>query len=662
MSITSAGQLLDGSAVGNDAGWALGFYTEVAGTISPVPTLLVRREDYYAEIQATLPGDFSGGTYSFTIEGLIDEHYASIAQGHDSSPTVVRLYLYWRDAAAGIAGYMASVAGLSDLLGPTAATALEPALVAELSILSVTRKTGTRMYETVVTAQERAFQRARSARLGDAVDEATVDDAVNLLLGDLHVPVEIAAAPPGGTPPPADAARVAIERGTSYREALGGLAARAELASGKAGRGMVLIRNGKVYFGPRNIPLDNGDPKPLNAIGGLVEVSRTGDEPRDPNADVTNPTADTGARAGYTLTLKGRPDIKPGDVVSLHVPKEDLSTTLPPNPLAAIAAPFTSPLAELDEGEEKLVYVSSVEHRLGRTSAFTTTVAGLEIASKTDAWDQPSGGGSNASADGSSARGPAATPIAATVDALRGMTQEAAAAHRPPEAAEVRSVAQDDSVAERPRQTQRLFRGLEEPDGGGRQAARLPIDRQKASPVDGVPYVSPFAWGECGLVLPRYPGTRVMLVHRNGDAEDPVDVGAIWEAKTGPDTAEAGDWWLILPVGVQNRASASGDGAVTAHGGDVTNDLVDGDGNRVIEVGTLTIRVGSKQGLHAVGARPEALTAKSETDQAHITIDGDGAVTIHAATDLTLKAPNGDIKLESKNVDVKVTTAMDVHK
>jgi hypothetical protein len=115
-------------------------------------------------------------------------------------------------------------------------------------------------------------------------------------------------------------------------------------------------------------------------------------------------------------------------------------------------------------------------------------------------------------------------------------------------------------------------------------------------------------------------------------------------------------------VGVQNRASANGTGAVTAHGGDVTNDLVDGDGNRVIEVGTLTIRVGSKKGLHAVGARPEALTAKSESDQAHITIDGNGAVTIHAAKDLILKAPNGDIKLESKNVDVKVTTAMDVHK
>jgi hypothetical protein len=659
VSLPSPGQLLDSASVGNDAGWALGFYKEVAGEIAPLPSLLIRREDYYAEIQATLPGDFSGGTYTFTIEGLIDDHYAKIVQGHDDSPTVVRLYLYWRDAAAGIAGYMASVAGLSDLLGPTAVGALQPALVAELAILRVTRKTGTRMYETEVTAQERAFQHARSARLAKAVDVASVDDAVKQLTGDLHVPCEIASAPPGGTPPPADAARVAIERGTSYREALASLASRAELLSGKSGRGMILIRNGKLHFGARKVPLE-GEPKALNAMTGLVEVSRAGDEPRDPNADVTLPSTGTKTRAGYTLTLKGRPEIKPGDVVSLHVPKEDLSTTLPSNPLAAIVAPFTSPLAELDEGDEKLVYVSSVEHRLGRTSGFVTTVAGLEIASAADAWDQPSGGGSQASPDGSSARGPAASATAETVDALRGMVESTTPSHRPPEAAEVRAVAQDDSVAERPRQTQRLLRGLEEADGGGRHAARGAIDRENPSPIDGVPYLSPFAWGECGLVLPRYPGTRVMLMHRNGEAEDPVDVGALWEAKAGPDKAEAGDWWLILPVGVQNPNSANGNGAVTAHQGEVTNDLVDGDGNRVIEVGTLTIRVG-KKGLKKVGTRPEALTAQNEDKQAHITIDADGAVTIHAAKDLILKAPNGDIKLESKNVDVKVSTAMDVH-
>jgi hypothetical protein len=162
-------------------------------------------------------------------------------------------------------------------------------------------------------------------------------------------------------------------------------------------------------------------------------------------------------------------------------------------------------------------------------------------------------------------------------------------------------------------------------------------------------------------VLPRYPGTRVMLMHRNGKAEDPVDVGALWETKTGPDKAKPGDWWLILPVGVKNPDKASGT-VPAAHKGEITNDLIDGDGNRVIEVGTLTIRIG-KKGLNKVSGfkRPEPLTPQNENDQAHITVASDGAVTIHAAKDLTLKAPNGDIKLESKNVDVKVTTAMNVH-
>jgi hypothetical protein len=660
VSFLSPGQLLDEASVGNDAGWALGFYNEVAGEIAPVPTLLVRREDYYAEIEATLPGDFSGGTYSFVIEGLIDDHYAAIAQGHDSSPTVVRLYLYWRDAAGSIAGYMASVAGLSDMLGPAAASALEPALVAELSILGVSRRTGTRMYEAVVTAQERVFNHARGSRLASALDVASVDDAVKQLAGELHVPCEIASAPAASTPPPADAARVAIERGTSYREALSALAARAELASGKAGRGMILIRKGKLYFGPREIPLE-GEAKPLSALSGLVEVSRAGDETRDPNADITLPSVRAKTRAGYTLTLKGRPDIKPGDVVSLHVAKEDVSTTIPPNPLAAVAAPFMAPLGTLDEGEEKLVYVSSVAHRLGRTSAFVTTVAGLEIASSSDAWDKPSDGGSQPSVDGSSARGPSASQAIDAADAFKGIAENVVSAHRFPDVAEVRQVAVDDSVAERPRQTQLLWRGVEDADGGGRQAARLPVARKKPSPADAVPYLSPFAWGSCGLVLPRYPGTRVMLMHRNGKAEDPVDVGALWETKTGPDKAKPGDWWLILPVGVKNPDKASGT-VPAAHKGEITNDLIDGDGNRVIEVGTLTIRIG-KKGLNKVSGfkRPEPLTPQNENDQAHITVASDGAVTIHAAKNLTLKAPNGDIKLESKNVDVKVTTAMNVH-
>ena len=129
-------------------------------------------------------------------------------------------------------------------------------------------------------------------------------------------------------------------------------------------------------------------------------------------------------------------------------------------------------------------------------------------------------------------------------------------------------------------------------------------------PLDGVPYATPFAWGRCGLVLPRYPGTRVAAAFRNGDADDPIDVGALWESGQGPES-EPGDWWLILPGDVPRRRRGQHAGRRAAppeHTGKATNDLIDADGNRVIEVGGLTVRVGRTPA--AAGQRPAAATSR----------------------------------------------------
>src|SRR4051812_22722980 len=101
--------------IGNDAGWALAFHREAGGTVAPKAELFISRDDYYAEIEATLPGDLSGGSYRFTVEGLTDHDHRAIAGAN--GPTVVRLYLYWRDTASTAGGYVASALGLSDLTG-----------------------------------------------------------------------------------------------------------------------------------------------------------------------------------------------------------------------------------------------------------------------------------------------------------------------------------------------------------------------------------------------------------------------------------------------------------------------------------------------------------------------------------------------------------------
>lgn len=182
-----------------------------------------------------------------------------------------------------------------------------------------------------------------------------------------------------------------------------------------------------------------------------------------------------------------------------------------------------------------------------------------------------------------------------------------------------------------------------------------------------MPYASPFAWGKCGLVLPRYPGTRVVVTHRDQRADDAIDIGALWESAHGPDS-KAGDWWLILPVGVDDAARESiDDKAVpTEHGGKVTQDLIDADGNRVIEVGELTIRVG-RDALAAAGTRP---ARPSETDGVRIEHTGGGSsIVMHADgrieirtqdKDITIDAGAGAINLKATSVDVAVTSAMNV--
>jgi hypothetical protein len=120
--IESLDSLVGPATVGNDAGWTLAFHKENPAEnwrIEPKPYLVLGRDDYYAEIEAALPGDYSGGKYAFVIEGMTDAHYRKI-----DDDDVVRLYLYWRDTNATPAGYLASVGGLTDQLNEFAVEAL----------------------------------------------------------------------------------------------------------------------------------------------------------------------------------------------------------------------------------------------------------------------------------------------------------------------------------------------------------------------------------------------------------------------------------------------------------------------------------------------------------------------------------------------------------
>ena len=122
---------------------------------------------------------------------------------------------------------------------------------------------------------------------------------------------------------------------------------------------------------------------------------------------------------------------------------------------------------------------------------------------------------------------------------------------------------------------------------------------------------------------------------------------------------------MILPAAIppDQRTSLKSDDTPANPVGKATNDLIDADGNRVIEVGTLTIRVGTDT-LKDAGTRPasEATTVHIEHAKgSKITIDQDGNVTVHSAADLTLSA-TGKMTLDASSVAVTVSSTMDVSK
>jgi hypothetical protein len=655
----------------NDAGWLLSFHAETrqGGKLSVNEAraeLEIGRDQYYADIRASLPGGLEGGIYSFTVEGLTDSDYAKIAGGR---APVVKLYLYWRETLGGLGGALASLAGLTDVPVGVTSEQLKDCQVATLRVESITRKAGARRYETTITARERAFDVVATTPLCTAIDKP-IEQAVRELLGT-HAGFDDfewwgfppnAACPPA-VPPATPAAKVVLTEGQTVLSLLGQLGGKMEEASGNYGRGMFLIRQGKLHVGVRPTPLSQGKgPIELTPEGGLVEAQPLAPVPSDPTFDVCSGLKSgksAPVRRQFQLTLKGRPDLWPGDLVRFDAPPQEIQ-----GGLGSLAGAIQSLVPQLGVPNDVQLYVASVEHRLSRTAGFVTTLTGVEVG-MTDIWDCHTVAGRNGGATTASA------PETQAAQAVRSAARELIGAKAWLELGEARGLTPKGNQQVRP-QTETVWRGLEPGDGEGNQSRRLAIARPSTAPLNDVPYASPFAWGSCGLVLPRYPGTRVLVSHRDGRHDEPIDVGALWADGEGPESKD-GDWWLILPVGASTSPPADEKTAPTAHTGQVTQDLIDASGNRWIEAGELTVRVGTGK-LKNAGERPDdpadrgGLTILHPDSEAKIQIKSDGTIVIESPKQLQLtgkdgiaiSAPGKDVTIDAANVNVTVSGAMDV--
>jgi hypothetical protein len=664
------------AGVGIHAGWALTFHPEPAtATPDGDPLVVVTSDDHDGQIEATLPGSLEGGVYTIAVEGLSDDNYRILSRaGAEGSPVVVKLHLFWYDTISGAGAYGANIANLT---GAGGTGRFADRLVAVLSVVSLSRRVGTRHYETVITARERVFERL-SARVPNSLGVVSPKLVVDMAGQRTGVPVKFhkACDDKGQLPVSVNsdlaAAMSTIERGHLYRQELAEVAAAIEQAHDRRGRGVLLIRDGVLHVGVRTEQVGGGEPLALTPRTGLVEVVAEGTSADSSGA---GPAATAvPVRPRYTLVLKGRPDIKPGAVVKFQLPP----TEEPPSRPAALGGALSGPLLPgiADEiTNPQLMYVDSVTHRLGRTTSFVTTVTGVAVAeAKGDGalYDRTSEAGARAEAKANQG----ADPVVRAAQAVRQNLREALANLRVVESGEVRANASAGagSATEPPRHTATVWRGLTDPDGHANRLARLPIRRDHPDIRERLPRVSPFAWGNAGLVVPRYPGTRVLLAHGQGAADDPVDLGALWESGTGPDAAP-GDWWLILPAGVDpaKRSLLNEDEQVAGYTGKATQDLIDADGNRVIEVGELTVRV-TRQHLSDAGTRParapdgDSVTIEHADAGSRIVMTADGTVRITAKRiELAATGDNGTIAMHAKRieldadtVDVSVSTAMNV--
>jgi hypothetical protein len=349
------------------------------------------------------------------------------------------------------------------------------------------------------------------------------------------------------------------------------------------------------------------------------------------------------------------------------LPPDDFPVLEPPSDGAALLTALTG-LPAGDTGpdvEPSDCLVTEVSHRISRRQGFVTTVHATVLKTFDDGWDQPQATTPPASGEPAQPHGTAsADPAAGAASAVHALVRHSIASRADPVQPRIGQI-HDHPAEGVPRHTSVVRYSNAAPDGLPMAAQRTIVGEHADHEIRDVPYLTPFGWGHYGLVLPRYPGTRVLLGYAGGGPGDLIDLGSVWERGGGP-PAKAGDYWLVLPVGlVQREHMTDGDG--TAPDRRATHDLIDADGTRLIETTRFVIRVTDDP--TACTSRPDSdaeegsvliQTKPSSGGGASIELKDDGSVTVTASSITLDTAGQGDITLKANNVKVQVSGTMDV--
>ncbi|MFL6139704.1 MAG: hypothetical protein ACJ74O_18175 [Frankiaceae bacterium] len=654
---------------GSVAAWALTFHHDAATDLGD-PILSIGSDSYDATIAATLPDDLSGGTYEVVVEGMTDEDYAKIRLA-TGDPLAAQLHLWWKDSPTGILGDLASFTGFTDPLGAVTPKPPDHSLVAVLRVDKLSRRAGDRRYEAVIAMRERVVARLAETRVDGRCYDG-MPAAIAALEKAAHVTITthmLDFLVPG----PDDPSWASFGPGTAMDALKGGRSASAhglldQVRDGLKAYGpqVALIRDGALHVGIWNDTALAA--RTVDEDGGLLAIQRGSPKQRDAAAG-ERPDGAPSARDTVTVTALGRPDVKPGDTVTVTLPPEDFPATSPSSLgsalLTAAAGIVTGSFTDEPPGPPRTCLVGSVNHKLSRRAGFVTTIHAVVLASDDDTgWDKAKPASKPSPANGTRAPGSASADVAhEAARAIRDMARGASGAAANRIAQIRRHPASTQSGRTPPRHTSEAWYADVSGDGMPAAAQRVQITEKQHGEARDVPYLTPFALGNYGLVLPRYPGTRVLLASAGAGDSDLVDVGALWPRDGGP-PSEAGDYWLVLPIGlVQREDIGESDGWVGD--GAASHDLVDADGTRVIETKRFVVRVTDQPSDCTKRPKPGApdgavlIETKSGNGAAQILLKDDGSITI-TGTKIALDSGQGDITLTAANVKVSVTGTMDV--
>jgi|GEM_PF-7097512 len=645
---------------GRAPAWRMSFH-EADDNLAGDELFYIDHTGHYAEIEVSLEEGLTPGRFAATIRRLSSEHYKTLLLAHEteSEPSetqryilrdhaFVKLKLYWRQTA---------IAGMGDRDVPEIAVFRITKLSRESDGLEVTTKIeGKRaLHEWLKRSNI-----AADGTDGDPISGATPYEAARNLLAHFEMEEgEHFVIPTPDSPPPA-------------REPINFVPQQSALASlrqletffvnlppHRRGRSQYLFRENRLHIGPnRDIP---ETPINLAERHAVNSIEPTGSVTPLASYEVVTGSPALATRKGYKLNCVGQVGVTAGDLVSFE---KDPSNE---GKLGGFGLP---PLSSLGSGGPEaelttVLYVTSIRHQMGPKTGWKTEISGVSIAEAPwheNAWDEIPPTRITERPQGP--RGPATSGAQRLSQSVSARISEAFAYRPVSTIGEVRSYTpqtqMDGDRVSRAAHSSSILRGFIHTGSPG-QARLGDINRSSTADIRvNTPYLTPFAWGPYGQVLPRYPGMRVMLLNNQRNSEDPLDVGSLWKTNndndtTAPAVSEMGDWWLILPA-FESDPPATADGVNTLELPDAraSHDLVTAKGHRAIHVKSLDISVDEHANMLEATARPPIVDDSGQDDHSALVLRHSGAgshIKLFKNGDIEIEA-GGNMKFTADNIEL----------